>query len=333
MLKAEAVVFTAPNQVEFKDVECPDPTDDDIVVRVEQSWISNGTEGSYLRGERSDGDRPFVEGDPPPFPVVAGYQKTGQIEWIGKNITEFEVGERVFATIGRVSGMHHWYAGQVSPSVCPRDHVWKIPPTVAPLEICPLVLMQVGFNAGTRPDIRPGETAVVVGDGLVGHWTAQTLASRGAKVVMVGRHDERLAALEEFPGGVTINSRNVDWIEALQEIGIDGIKVAVDTVGSIEVLEEMASLMPRFGHLVSAGFYGRDDRLALQPPRYGEHTIHLVSGWTRPRMDATIESLKSGVLRASHLLTHQFPVHEADKAWELIESKKEHVLGVVLDWT
>ena len=48
-MKANAVVFTAPLRVEFKEIDCPDPTDGDIVVRVEQSWISNGTEGSYLR--------------------------------------------------------------------------------------------------------------------------------------------------------------------------------------------------------------------------------------------------------------------------------------------
>jgi 3-hydroxyethyl bacteriochlorophyllide a dehydrogenase len=169
-------------------------------------------------------------------------------------------------------------------------------------------------------------------DGLVGHWTAQTLASRGADAVMVGRHSERLAAFTQYPGGVAINARETDWLESIKELGIDRMTVAVDTVGSIEILEQLAEVMPRFGHLVSAGFYGPDDRLALQPPRYGEHTIHLVSGWTRERMDDTIELLASGGLRASHLLTHRFPVDQAARAWELIESKSEHVLGVVLDW-
>jgi 3-hydroxyethyl bacteriochlorophyllide a dehydrogenase len=331
-MKAKAVVFTAPHQVEVKEIDCPDPAADDVVVRVEQSWISNGTEGSYLRGERSDGDRPFADGDPSPFPVVAGYQKTGIVEWVGENVTGFEIGQRVFATIGRVSGMHHWYAGQVSPSVCPSDNVWSIPESVDPVEICPLVLMQVGFNSGIRPTVKAGDTAVVVGDGLVGQWTAQTLAYRGARVVMVGRHADRLAAFEQFPGGVSVNGREIDWLDAIKEIGVERMTVAVDTVGSIQVMEQLSAIMPRFGHLVSAGFYGPSDRLALQPPRYGEHTIHLVSGWTKERMDATIECLAEGALKASHLLTHRFPVDQAPEAWDLIESKPEPVLGVILDW-
>ena len=332
-MKANAVVFTAPLRVEFKEIDCPDPTDNDIVVRVDQSWISNGTEGSYLRGERSDGDRPFVDGDPVPFPVVAGYQKTGTVEWIGSDVDGFKIGDRVFATIGRVSGMHHWYAGHVSPSVCPSDNVWHIPENLDPIEICPLVLMQVGYNSGTRPAVAPGEMAVVIGDGLVGQWTAQTLAHRGANVVMVGHRAERLAAFKQFPGGVSINGREVDWLQKIKDLGIEKMTVAVDTIGSIEVLEGLAATMPRFGHLVSAGFYGLDDRFALQPPRYGEHTIHLVSGWTRERMDKTIELLAAGGLKASHLLTHRFPVEQAAGAWELIESKSGNVLGVVLDWT
>ncbi len=331
-MKANAVVFTAPLRVEFREIDCPEPTDDDLVVRLEQSWISNGTEGSYLRGERSDGDRPFVDGDPLPFPVVAGYQKTGIVEWLGSNVDGFKIGQRVFATIGRVSGMHHWYAGQVSPSVCPSDNVWSIPDGVDPIEICPLVLMQVGYNSGMRPTVEGGDLAVVIGDGLVGQWTAQTLAHRGARVAMVGHHPERLAAFDQFPGGISINGREVDWLEEIRKMGIDRMTVAVDTIGSIEVMEQLAATMPRFGHLVSAGFYGPDDRFALQPPRYGEHTIHLVSGWTRDRMNDTIQLLASGGLKASHLLTHRFPADQAASAWELIESKSENVLGVVLDW-
>jgi len=330
---AQAVVFTAPGTARLQDVRCPDPGPSDVVVRVTESWISNGTEGSYFRGERSDGDTPFLEGDPLPFPVVAGYQKIGVVESVGPDAPHFEIGERVFATIGRVEGMHHWYGGQVSPSVTPGDNVWHIPPSVDPLDICPLVLMQVGFNAGMRPPVEKGTPAVVIGDGLVGHWTAQTLAWRGADVMMVGRHDDRLAKLQIFPGGHTVNARKRDWISAIRTTFGDRVVIGVDTVGSIEIMNQLGNLLSRFGHLVSAGFYGPDDRLPLQPPRYGEHTIHLVSGWTRERMDATIDAIVAGGLKAKHLLTHRFPVEKASDAWNLIESKTEPVLGVLLDWT
>lgn len=333
---ATAVVFTAPNTVRIREITVPDPGPSDVVVRVTQSWISNGTEGSYLRGERSDGDTPFAEGDVMPFPVVAGYQKIGVVEATGDEVDDLKIGETVFATIGLVEEMHHEYAGHVSPSVCPRGEVFKLPKGVDPLAFAPLVLAQVGYNAGMRAPVEPGDAAVVVGDGMVGHWTAQTLRARGAHVALVGRHADRLARFPTSPGRPPthrIDASACDWAEAVRERFPDGVHVGVDTVGSLRVMAGLQSAARRFGHLVSAGFYGPDDRLALQPPRYKELSIHLVSGWTRARLEATLAAVADGTLQTLPLLTHRFPAAQAAEAWDLIETKREPVLGVVLDWT
>ncbi len=47
-MKAKAVVFTAPDTVQYREINCPEPGPDDVVVQVTQSWISNGTEGVIL---------------------------------------------------------------------------------------------------------------------------------------------------------------------------------------------------------------------------------------------------------------------------------------------
>lgn len=331
-MKADAVVFTAPNEVEFTEISCPDPGPDDLVVRVTQSWISNGTEGSYLRGERIAGDTPYRPGDPWPFPIVAGYQKIGTVEWVGADVSGFEVGETVFAAFGKVDGMFEPFGGQVSPSVCPSRFVWKLPPEVEPLAFAGLVLAQVGYNGGSRGSIGIGAGAVVVGDGLVGQWTAQTLAWRGARVVLVGRHDDRLQKFAAGPFRRTVNARHGDWLAAAKSLLPDGARITVDTVGSREVIARLFSITQRQGHLVSAGFYGTDDRVALQPLRYGEIALELVSGWTRPRMDRSIDLIAAGHLQTLPLITHRFPAARAAEAWKLIENKIEPVLGVVLDW-
>ena len=331
-MQAKGVVFTGPNKVSFQDLSCPDPGPTDVVVRITHSWISNGTEGSYLRGERSDGDTVYRPSDPPPFPVVAGYQKVGVAEWVGEKVVDVRVGETVFATIGQVEGMHHTYGGHVSPSVCPREEVWKLPPGGDPLAYAGMVLAQVGYNGGSRPRLEAGDLALVFGDGMVGIWTAQTLAWRGAEVILVGRHDYRLRLFAGRPHRHTVNIGTTDWREYLKTRFTEKLQVAVDTVGRVDLLESVQPFMRRFGHLVSAGFYGASDRLALQPPRYGELTIDLVSGWRRNRMDETLRLIAGGDLETLPLITHHFPVAQAAEAWKLIESKSEPVLGVILDW-
>lgn len=328
----KGVVFTGPCEVEFRDVRCPEPGPDDVVVRTSQSWISNGTEGSYLRGERSDGDRAWVEGDPLPFPVVAGYQKIGIVESIGDNVTHVAPGDQVFCTIGHVEGMHHTYAGQLAVSVAPSNNVWKIPDGCDPLSFAGLVLVQVGYNAGMRPPVSNGDLAVVIGDGLVGHWTAQTLHNRGATVVLVGRHDYRLELARDSETMLTVNSNKESWIDFVKETFGETVAVGVDTVGSISLMEDLFSVSKRYGHLVSAGFYGTDDCMHLQPPRYREMSIDLVSGWVPERMAETLDVVAKGEITTTELITHHFPAERAADAWKLILEKSEPVLGVILDW-
>lgn len=331
-MKAEAVIFTAPNTVEFGPVDCPDPGPEDIVVRLTHSWVSNGTEGSFLRGERIAGDTPYREGGPWPFPIVVGYQRIGVVEWVGAAVDDLEVGETVFSTYGYIDGMFQDRGGQCSPSVCRREHVWKLPTDVDPLAFSGLVLTQVGYNCGMRPAVDIGQAAVVVGDGLVGQWAAQTLRWRGAHVVLVGRHADRLAHFPACYGCHPLDEGDGDWPEKVKELFPAGVQVAIDTVGSTAVMDAFQGLMVRYGHLVSAGFYGTADHLALQPPRHKELSVDLVAGWSPRRMDETLHLVAASHLQTLPLITHHFAAARAAEAWALIQSKAEPVLGVILDW-
>jgi 2-desacetyl-2-hydroxyethyl bacteriochlorophyllide A dehydrogenase len=263
---------------------------------------------------------------------VAGYQKIGVAEWVGPEVTDIAVGETVFVALGKIEGMFSPWAGQVSPSVSPREQIWKIPPGVDPLACSGLVLTQVGYNCGARAPIAIGEGAVVIGDGMVGQWAAQTLAWRGADVVLVGRHEERLQLFGNGPLRGCVNERQQDWVQVVRERFPAGVQVAVDTVGSTTVIEQLMGVMKRYGHIVSAGFYGTADQVALQPLRNRELSLDLVSGWSQPRMDATLNLIAAGHLQTLPLITHHFPVAQAADAWRLIAQKTEPVLGVILDW-
>jgi len=335
-IDAHAVLFTEPGRVSYQPVTCPDPGPGQVVIRVTHSWISNGTEGSYLRGERIAGDTARRDGDPWPFPIVAGYQKVGLVEWVGEAVDDLAVGDVVFAIMGAVDGMFEPRGGHVSPTVTDRGQVWKLPPHLDPVAFSGLVLTQVGYNCGIRPPVGIGDATVVLGDGLVGQWAAQTLAWRGARVAMVGRHADRLRRFAGEPGSrhgcTAIDATGTDWLEETRGLFPEGIGLFVDTVGSIADVERVQPAMVRYGHIVSAGFYGTRDQLPLQPPRSGELSIHLVSGIAPDRLTCTLDLVAAGHLQTLPLITHHFPVEEAAAAWQLIESKSEPVLGVVLDW-
>ncbi len=328
-----AVVAVSPGRVQVREMPMPVPSGEEVTVRVTHSWISPGTEGSFVRGERIAGDTPRAETDPLPFPHVPGYQKVGVVEAVGAEVRGFSVGDSVFATVSQTPGMFYSTGGHVSPAVTHVSQVRRLPEGMDPVAASGLVLAQVGVNCGMRPEVRPGDTAVVLGDGLVGHWTAQTLLHRGARVVMVGRHDDRLARLPASDRVLAVNERRRDPTQAAREWAEGrGVQVVVDTVGSIAALEAFLPTLRHGAHLVSAGFYGRNGRLDLQKLRDRELTLHAPAGWSDSRLEMTLDLLRRGELHTLPLITHRFPVERAEEAFDLILSKREPFLGVLLDW-
>ncbi|RKN79176.1 zinc-dependent alcohol dehydrogenase [Paenibacillus ginsengarvi] len=326
-MKAHAVVFTDKEKVEYAEVNVPEPGENDVVIDVETSWISTGTESSYFRGERIRGETPYKPGDPWPFPIVAGYQKVGIVRQVGSNVRGFEPGERVFAALSKVTGMFDAMGGHMNPAVSPQHQIWKLPDGTAPEDYCGLVLTQVGYNCGMRPAVEAGDVAVVIGDGLVGQWAAQTLLHRGADVIVLGRHDGRLARLPERIRGV--NTRTTETESVLEK---GRVAVVVDSVGDMDTFGAIQPFMKRDSHFVSAGFLGEKGLVDIQTLRGQEITLHTPSGWTGKRMEETIRAIADGWLQTSPLITHRFPAERAAEAWRTIAERKSECLGVILHW-
>ena len=332
-MKAKAVIFSDRLRVEFREVATPDPGPNDVVVQTRFSWISNGTEGSFLRGERVNGETPYTPGARWPFPIAAGYQSTGVVMHVGRDVTDLRPGQWVFCTIGRVEGMYEPWGGHISPKVLDRSQVWLLPEGASPVATSGLVLTQVGYNCGSRPPAGIGDTALIIGDGLVGHWAAQTLHWRGAHTILAGKHSDRLALFGLRPGRAIVNITQEDLVGAVRALAPSGVDVLVDTVGSIPTILECHELMRCNGHIVSAGFNGANSLLDIQKLRFGELTLHSPSGWEKRRMDETLALVVNGHLETEPLITHRFPAERAADAWKLILDRAEPFLGVVLTWT
>lgn len=326
-----AVVFEAPNVPTFRRIEVPEAGPEEVVVRTTWSWISNGTEGSFLRGERHNGETPASAERPAPFPIVPGYQRVGEVITAGPE-SGYEPGETVFVTITRVAGLAASHGGHVHTGPAHHSQVRRIPADGPPAEAyAGLVLTQVGYNCGSRPTLAPGERVVVVGDGQIGHWCAQTLVQRGATILLAGRHDARLMAHQPWVDRA-VNTRREDLVEAVRAWAPEGIRAIIDTIGSVETIERLFMLLRPFGHIVSAGYHHDRGKIDIQLLRFREATLHAPSGWTAERLDATLAGVRDGWLKTLPLVTDRLPAPDVAEAWRRIAEERERTLGVLLDW-
>ncbi len=339
--KAYAAVTTAIGEVNLTEVSIPEPTSEDVVVNISHSWISPGTERSFIMGERLSGETPRLEGEALPFPLASGYQKVGKIEWVGADVPDLAIGMTVFATVSNIDGMHFPRGGHISPSVVHHSQVWQIPDTPDPIAYSGVVLTQVGYNCGTCGDLSEGDVAIVIGDGLVGQWAAQTLIHRKARVLLLGKHKYRLDCFTDYvqrktgdgSQGRVVNITQEDVIDVVNQFANDGVQIVVDTVGTMQSVKQFMPLMERNGHIASAGFLGTEGLIDIQELRLRETSLHAPSGWLPSRIEDTIKLISEGVLDTESLITHRFPASDAKQAFDLIIHRNEPSLGIILDWS
>ncbi len=327
--QGKAAVFTAPGEVEVREVEVPDPGPGQALLRTEYSIISNGTEKWAWSGRfHSPGKDTSIK-----FPWIPGYQRVGIVEKLGEGVSALEEGQRVAATVSQWPGAYagswgsHTELGLTDAGQC-----LPVPESVDPVDAAGLVLTQVGYNGGTRPPVQPGWIAVVIGDGLVGQWAAQTFRARGCYVILCGRRPKRLHIAAQVSADEVVNDHEQS-IEQIVAERFGAVDVVDEAVGLIDNVELAFRLLRNDGHLVFNGYHPEGEHLMnIQWMHDKEITCHGMAGWTMERLAGTLRLIEQGRLKVRELITHEFAGAEADKAYRMMWDKTDDFLGILLKW-
>ncbi len=168
--------YGSPDVLRLQEVDTPVPTDDQVLVRVRAASV-NAYDWHMMRGF------PYLlrmsEGLRKPTTSATGLDLAGQVEAVGKNVTQFRAGDEVF---GQRSGAFAEY-------VCSREINLALKPANLTFEQAAAVPM-AGFTAlqGLRDkgQIRPGQRVLINGaSGGVGTFAVQIAKALGADVTGV----------------------------------------------------------------------------------------------------------------------------------------------------
>ena len=327
-MRCAALTFPGVNEIAIGEVELPDLGAQDVLIRTEYSFVSTGTERWTLEGRmgrRQDGTS---------FPLVPGYQKVGRVEAVGPEVTRFEPGQRVLMTKGRIrSGGSAQWGGHMQYSLESESEVYALPDEVPSTAAAALVVLQVGWNNARRPSLSPGDLALVIGDGIIGQFTAQALRARGAEVWLAGRHCMRLDLGLQWSADRVLDVGKENLLKAVRCAHPAGIGIVVETVcrpGDTPLYVEM---LKRRGQLVVAAYHPENNWVDLAPAQDKEITCHTTGGWNRRRMEAALTALADGAFHVAPLITHQVDWDAAPAAYErLVRDKSEDALGIVIRW-
>ncbi|MFG2129264.1 zinc-dependent alcohol dehydrogenase family protein [Streptomyces sp. NPDC048751] len=233
-------VIHGPGDIRFEERDDPKilrPTD--AIIRTVVTCVC----GSDLWAYR--GTDPITE------PTPMGHEYVGVVEEVGNEVTNVKPGQFVigsFATSDNtcsncLAGYQSNCVHREFMSTCQADYV-RIPNAHGTLvatdempdqEFLPSLLalsdvMGTGWYAAKAAEVRPGSTAVVVGDGAVGLCGVIAAKELGAeRIIAMSRHASRQKLAREF--GAT------DIVTERGEEGIARVKDLTDGVGADSVLE------------------------------------------------------------------------------------------------
>lgn len=213
-----------------------------------------------------------------------------------------------------------------------------------------------GYMGADFCDISGGDTVAVWGAGAVGLMAARSALLNGAsRVISIDRYPERLALAQQL-GAETINYAEIDSVqEALGEAtggrGPDAVIEAVGMEGHSTGVQQVydrakqalrmetdraaplreAILACRKGGVVSVlGVYGLTDKFPMGMLTNKSLTLRTAQQHGQRYIPQFFDYVAQGDLDPSILITHDLPLHEGVRAYDMFKNKTDGCIRVVL---
>lgn len=309
-LQALAVVLEKPGQLTTRALRLDSPGEDDVVVDLDWTGVSAGTERLLFRGEM------------PPFPgmgypLVPGYEGVGRVTGAGGR-SGHRVGATVFVPGARCFGeIHGLFGGAASRVVVPGVRARSVPSGLGERTTL-LALAATAHHALAARGARP--PSLIVGHGALGRLLARLTVLRGAPPPVVWETEPRRRQ-GEF-GYPTVDP------ESDPRRDYDSV---YDASGDGSLIDALISRLAHGGELVLAGFYSRPLSFAFPPAFMREARIRIAAEWSQPDLEAVVEYVESGRLDLDGLITHRMRAEHASEAYE-IAFDDPNCLKMILDW-
>lgn len=284
-------------------------------------------------------------------PIPLGYSCAGEVVAVGAEAAEFRIGDRVAC-----AGLN--YANHAEVNYVPRNLAVKVPEGLSYEAACFVTLGAIAMQGVRLAEIELGEKVVVLGLGLVGQLAAQTARCAGATVLAtdldaskvelaarLGAHrtvsDPRqlAGAVSHFTGG-----QGADAVLICAATKSDEpVRMAAEIVrlkGRVVVIGDVGM------HLERRAFFEKEVKLVVSrsygPGRYDpayevhghDYPLPYVR-WTEGRnMLSFLELVARNGVDVAPLITHRFPVGEAETAYELVTGERqEPAIAIVLEYS
>lgn len=314
----KAAIYLGKENVEIRELPMPVCGDHDVIIQNLYSSIC-GTDVAVFHHGPGTGHRITVGGE-------FGHETVSRVAAVGKNVTDFTVGERVYPypryakDDTRRAGTIGGFSEYILVPNAKRDHsLYAVDDAIPDRLACLIEPFTVGCRAARRSAPRPGETAVVFGCGTIGLAAAVTLKHFGLEQVMLCDYSAFRLNIARELGFATCHMASEDFItQAKAYFGAApslkgetaNVDIFIDAAGAESVFEtfmEQGKIESRFVCVAVNNALRDLDMLHLT---YSQKSI-IGSGGYMPEDVATVmDIMSSAKWELEKMITHEFSLPE-----------------------
>lgn len=337
---ARQLWFVGPRRVEIRQVVLPAPGPGDVLVAVERSALSAGTELLVYRGELPDQlslDASLTAlQQHTAYPLRYGYSSVGRVTALGPGVDADWLGRRVFA-----------FQPHASHFLCSANELVAVPEDITGDQALLLPNMETAINLVHDGNPRLGERVVVLGQGIVGLLLTALLARHPLQeLVVVDAQPARRQQALRLGASQALDPADVAAMQGLrarlQTTEPAGADLLFEVSGSPAVLNDAVDLSGYTSRLVIGSWYGSKsaplqlggaahrNRLRILTSQVSSIDPLLLGRWNKARRFTEVWA-QLRTLETAPLITHRVALQAAPALYQQLDVGAADLVQAVFD--
>lgn len=336
----QAIVTDGTGEVWAEERERPTPDAAEVLVKVRAVGICGSDLG-------------LVRGEGPPWanwPIVPGHEVCAEVVELGEGVEDLSVGDRVvqhgFVYCGTCDACRdgRYYqcdeiqeigftvdGGYREFEAVPAYTVTPLPDDISDLEATQIDSAGCTLHALQRVQTGFSDTGAVLGPGSLGLFGVQLLKRQGVDdVILTGTRDERLDAGADLGADFTVNVRETDPVEAIDDYTDgEGVDISVEAAGAGDVVNTALEIAANQGDIVLTGAFG--EKKAIDPDHIVAKELNIVGGVTSANaVQQIVDLFRRDDLTIDGIVTHEFDLADYEEALDTVRERRDGVIKAVL---
>jgi L-iditol 2-dehydrogenase len=340
----KSLLLTEYNHLEIADMPAPVAGPEEVLVRVEACGIC----GSDVHGYDGSTGRRIP-------PIVMGHEAAGMVAAVGAGVTDYAVGDRVtfdstvycgkceFCLRGEINlcenrevigvscGDYRRHGAFAEYVALPARILYRLPGDFSFSDAAMLEAVSVGLHGVQMAELKGGETALVIGAGMIGLLTLQAAKALGCARVLVADVDEsRLKLAKEVGADETLCASGTELVAAVLRLtGGRGVDVALEAVGRNETVQGAIDCTRKGGKVVLIGNIAPEVTLPLQ--KVVTRQIRLQGSCASAgEYPLAIELIAAGKIKVRPLITAVAALEDGPSWFNRLHAREPNLMKVIL---